>query len=128
MALRTLRPWVLLFGMIAAIELTVRFLLPFDLRRVLIVEAGLFLGAGVTTWALVLRSPQSFGWRRVAQWSLAGGLILAAIRATLWASGMPVARANLVIALLGAVGLIALWFQRRAFRRPTAPTEGSGHA
>jgi len=57
-------PWLLLFAMVGIIELAVRFALPFELRRVLVVEAVVFLGAGVVSGMLVRRSVQ-VGWRYV---------------------------------------------------------------
>jgi len=49
--------WLALLAAVAAIELTVRFALPSDLDRVLVVEAVLFPLAGVAAWPW-------FRWRR----------------------------------------------------------------
>ena len=111
--MRRWMPWLLLFAIVAIIELAVRFAIPFELRRVLVVEAVLFLGAGVVSGMLVRRSVQ-VGWRYALQWVLVGALVLAAVRAGFWAAGVPVARANQIIGLLGALALGAVWLRRRS--------------
>ena len=110
---RRLMPWLLLFAMVGIIELAVRFALPFERRRVLVVEAVVFLGAGVVSGMLVRRSVQ-VGWRYALQWALVGAFVLAAVRAGLWAVGVPVARANQIIGLLGVLALAAVWLRRRS--------------
>ncbi len=99
--------------MVGIIELAVRFAIPFELRRVLVVEAVVFLGAGVVSGMLVRRSVQ-VGWRYALQWALVGAFVLAAVRAGLWAAGVPVARANQIIGLLGVLALAAVWLRRRS--------------
>ena len=123
--MRKLLPWILLFATTAAIDVAVRFAMSFELRRVLLVEAVLFLMAAGIIGALARRSPQT-GWRHVLQWVIAGGLILAALRAGLWAAGLPVARANLVIAGLGASVLILLWMRWRSQQRAAVAMRGAG--
>lgn len=113
--------WIALFGAVAAVELFVRFALPFDLERVLIVETVLFLGASFASFALARRAPKAEGWRHVLQLTLAGSFILAAIRVGLWAAGQPVARANLVIAILGAMVVTLTWWSRRRTSRVPGP-------
>lgn len=97
--------WTGLVAAITAIDLAARFALPFSLQRVLVVEAVLFFLGALATLALSARPPQASGWRRVLQRILAAGLVLAALRAALWAAGLPVARANLIILVLGVVML-----------------------
>jgi hypothetical protein len=116
--IRGLMPWLLLFAIVGVIELAVRFAIPFALRRVLVVEAVVFLGAGVVSGMLVRRSVQ-VGWRYALQWALVGAFVLAAVRAGLWAVGVPVARANQIIGLVGVLALGAVWLRRRS--QPRAP-------
>jgi hypothetical protein len=107
-------PWIGLAAAITAIDLVSRFALPFNLQRVLVVEAVLFFVGALATLTLSTRPPRPSGWRRVLPRLLAGGLLLAAFRAALWAAGMPVARANLIILVLGVVMLAgAQWRTRR---------------
>ena len=115
--IRRLMPWLLLFAIVGIIELVVRFAIPFETRRVLVVEAVLFLGAGVVSGILARRAVQ-VGWRYALQWALVAAFVLAAVRAGLWAVGVPVPRANQIIALLGVLALGAVWLRRR--RRPRA--------
>ncbi len=114
--LRELVSWILLLVAVSAVELVIRFVLPFRLGRVLAVEALLFLAAGVVGMVLAARSTQ-VGWRSVLQWILGVGLTLAGIRAALWALGLTVSGANLVIALGGLVILAGWWVRRRMLRR-----------
>jgi hypothetical protein len=106
--------WTGLAAAIAAIDLATRFALPFDLQRVLLVEALLFFVGGLAVLGIGTRPPQASGWRRVLERLLAGGLVLAALRSALWAAGLPVARANLIILILGGITLgVAKWRTRR---------------
>ena len=77
-------------------------------------EAALFLATSLGFLLLHLRRPTQ-GWARTVQLGLAASFLLGGLRATLWALGMPVHRANLVIAILAVVGgALALWRRRTA--------------
>ena len=128
--LRRWLPWIALSGVIASIELTDRFAFPFNLRRVLMVEAVLYVGASLVTVALITRLPRPTGWRRVGQWVLVAAFALAALRSGIWAAGRPVPRANLAIAVLGAitVGVAYLRRHRRAGGHRPGPSPGGNAA
>jgi hypothetical protein len=84
---------------------------------VLRVQVVLFLSAAVAVLALERRYPPLRG-RAIARWA-AVVLALGALRAAIWASGFPVAVANLVVFLTGAALLgFAYWARRRRRSRP----------
>jgi ABC-type iron transport system FetAB permease component len=103
-------------------DLTVRFAVNFDTSRVVSLEAVLFLVASAALlWAARRDKAVSLSARRVDLW-LALAFGLAALRAALWASGVPVYVANLVILVLGIVlGAGFVLWSRRAAR------ESAGH-
>ena len=77
-------------------------------------EATLLLAASVGLLMLHWHRPAR-GRGRMIQVGLAASLALGGLRAALWALGMPVPRANLVIAILAVVGgALALWRRRTA--------------
>ena len=117
---RTWLPWATLFGAIAAIEILVRVAVPFSLKRVLIVEAVLFMASAFVTFALIQRAPASAGWRRRLPWILFWAFMLGSVRAAMWASGQPVIRANLITGLLVIVVMAGRWIghRRRAGQPP----------
>ncbi|NIM51422.1 MAG: hypothetical protein GTO22_19595 [Gemmatimonadales bacterium] len=104
-----------------AVDLVTRFVLPFNLKRVLTVEAALFFGAAFVALALVIRSPWPDGWRRVVQWLLVGSFALAALRAAVWAAGLPVAWANRLVLVVAAVTVLLTWLWRRLRRHTIEP-------
>ena len=114
-------PWMALFAAMAAIDLTTRFALPFNLKRVLVVEAVLFFGAALATLSLMARPPRPSGWRRVLHWFLAGAFALAALRAAIWAAGQPVVRANVAIVILAILMLVGSWVRHR--RQAVGPSQ-----
>ena len=106
-------PWILTIALATAIDLTVRFGGEFRLERVLRTEAAVFLAAGAICIVLLRRPPRATGWLRVLQAGLAGGFLLAGIRAALWTAGTPVVVANMCISALAvAAGGIA-WARRK---------------
>ncbi len=116
-------PWLALFGVVAAVELTVRVALPFKLQRVLVVEAVLFLTSALVMLGLLARTPRRTGWRRVLPWILGGGFVLAALRSALWAAGQPVMRANIVVLVLAVICLAVTWVSRRRRADTKEPAE-----
>ena len=109
-------PWLVLLAVVTTVELLVRFATSFNLRRVLLVEAALFLAASLVGAVLSRRSTPK-DWYYVLQWILAGAFLLASVRAAAWGLGMPVARANMLITFLGIVVLATIWWRRRSSRR-----------
>lgn len=124
---RTWLPWAMLFSAIAVVEVLVRFAAPFSLRRVLVVEAVLFLAAALAALVLIQRPSFSSGWRLRLHWTLVWAFVLGGIRAAIWAAGQPVMRANLVILLLAIVVLIGSRIRRRR-RGEQPPPATSPHA
>jgi Na+/melibiose symporter-like transporter len=116
-------PWLALFGVVAAVELTVRVALPFKLQPVLVVEAVLFLTSALVMLGLLARTPRRTGWRRVLPWILGGGFVLAALRSALWAAGQPVMRANIVVLVLAVICLAVTWVSRRRRADTKEPAE-----
>jgi len=116
--------WIALVAGVAAVELFVRFVLPFNLDRVLIVETLLFIAAGCAGFAIAARLPRAVGWRRALELTLSGALLLAAIRTGLWAAGgvASVPRANLVTGVVGGVAVAVVWWRRRRADRIRAPS------
>ena len=115
--------WATLFGVIVVAEALVRFAIPFNLTRVLVVEALLFFAAAIVIIILIQQPPFASGWRRGLQRILLWFFILGGIRAAIWASGQPVMRANMAILVFGIVVLIAnrIW-RRRHRKQPRAAT------
>jgi hypothetical protein len=109
--------WATLFGVIVATEALVRFAIPFNFTRILVVEALLFFAAAIVIIILIRRPPFALGWYRGLQWILLWFFILGGIRATIWALGQPVMRANMAILLIGIVVLIANRIWRRRHRQ-----------
>jgi len=112
-------PWVGLVAAATAVDLAVRFAIPFDLTRVLVVETALFLATALTMAWMVSRLPANRRWLRVLQWVLAWSFGLAAVRSGIWAFGQPVVQANITACVLGAAVLVSAWLRRR--RRTEAP-------
>lgn len=99
--LRQYRRAAVVFVASMGADLAARYLLDFDMKRVVPFEAALFLAtAGALLWAARQDKPECSRAHRLDLWlALAYGL--AGVRAGLWASGIPVHIANLVILVLG---------------------------
>lgn len=93
-----------------------RFAMPFDLERVLRVEALLFPSTGLMLLWLMRRQPTTAGHRRNLQWVLVAAFALAGLRSALWALGIPVMVANATVLATALVGLGAVWRRRRTVR------------
>jgi peptidoglycan/LPS O-acetylase OafA/YrhL len=123
--MRQLALWVGVILVATAIDLAVRFGMPFDLQLVVRVEAVLFLATSLVLSALYRRQPRATGWRRKLQAVLVASFALAGVRSAIWAAGQPVYRANLAVLALAAVATVVLLVRRRARRRATAPDPDS---
>lgn len=97
--------------------------MPFELQRVVRVEAVLFVATSLVLLALYRRDPRATGWRRTLQVVLVAAFALAGIRAAIWAAGKPVFWANLTVLMLAAVAVGVLVFRRRADRKRNARDE-----
>ena len=105
--------WAGVVVVATALDLAGRFLLPFDLMRVMRIEAVLFPVAGIVLLLMVWREPSASGWRRTLQWGLIACFLLAGLRAVLWAVGAHPLIANVTSPAVFVVSGLALVFRRR---------------
>jgi hypothetical protein len=104
--------WTLIILAVGLVDFAVRFGTGFNMVWVLRGEAVLFLGTGLALWMLQRRTPAQIRWQRRVQRVLAALFGLGGLRAALWGSGVAVARANVVVLILGVlVGAVA-WRRR----------------
>lgn len=102
--------------LLALLDLAVRIGSGFDMDVVIPAEAALFLVAAMLSgWMARNADASDPGPRRLDIW-LAVCFILAAIRAGLWASGVDVYAANLVILGIGTVTAAFVLYRRRRGR------------
>ena len=98
---------------LAVLDLAVRIGSGFDMGVIVPTEAVLFLGAAILLgWMSRNADASDPGTRRLDSW-LAACLALAAIRAALWATGVDVYTANLVILAIGLAAVALLLYRRR---------------
>lgn len=109
--------WTLLVLAVTLADLAVRLATGFDMAWVVPVEAILFLGASLVLSVLHDRQPAQVRWQLRVQQVVVAGFALAGLRAALWAGGLPVASANVGIAILGALMVIVAVVRSRR-RRP----------
>lgn len=109
--------WVGIILVVAAVDLAVRFRIEGDYGRVLWVEAILFpLAAFALNLLFRSRGRPSGGQGRfetVVVWAF----FLAGIRSGLWAAGLPVGVANLVLFLLAILGWTGSRLRKRGGRQ-----------
>ncbi len=109
--------WTLLILAAGLTDFAVRIGTGFNMAWVVRAEAPLFLGASFALWLMLRRQPASVRWQRRLQGVLVATLALAGLRAALWAAGLPVATANLVVLVAGVVLLavaVVRWRRKRA--------------
>ena len=108
MALARKHLWLLLLVGSVVIDFAARLMLDFDMQRVVPFEGALF--GAVALLLVVIAKRWRAGSSRVRR--VEGGLAVAyglgAIRSTLWAAGVTVATANLIV--LGIGGVVAIGF------------------
>ena len=107
--------WAAVLAVATALDLAIRFLLPFNLARVLAVESLLFPATGWVLLHFSRRAPGPGRGTRIVQVILIAGFFLAGLRSLLWVLGVPVQMANLVVVILAALAWIG--FRRRALKR-----------
>ena len=108
--------WTLLILAVTLADFAVRLASRFSMAWVVPAEAILFLGTSLALWLLHDRARASVPWQFTLQRVLVAAFALAGLRAALWAGGLPVARANVVILTVGAL-LLALAVIRSRRRR-----------
>jgi len=106
-------------GLIVLVEFGVRFVVPFKLERVLLVETIVFVASAAVLNSLARRSGVSTRFSRAMSFA-ALALILGAIRSALWLVGIEVQIANLTILLIGFL-LFGIW--RYMKKRKSATTK-----
>lgn len=111
--MKTFLQWMVVLAVTAALDLAVRFLLPFRMSRVLAFEAVLFPLAGWFLLRMMSRQAAPRRSLRLVQAILAVSLLLAGLRSFLWALGVPIQMAN--VAVLASAGLVWMGFRRRLF-------------
>lgn len=116
--MRTFFRWLLVFVAATAVDLFVRFGLPFRMDRVLWTEAVLFPATGLVFLVLFSRGAPPAGFKRAIQIFIIASFFLAGFRSGLWAVGLPVGTVNLLV----LTGALVAWLAFRVFRS----REGSG--
>ena len=107
--------WTLLILAVTLADFAVRVATRFSMAWVVPAEAILFLGTSLALWRLHDRAPAPVPWQSTVQRVLVAAFALAGLRAALWAGGLHVARANVVILTAGALLLaLAVIRSRRA--------------
>jgi hypothetical protein len=114
---RPVAQWSGIVAIATILDLTARFGRPFDLTRVLRVEALLFPITGLLLLFLMQRGARLAGWRRGLQWTLIASFFLAGLRSALWALGIPVMVANGTLLVIAVLVLAVLVLRRWRFRR-----------
>jgi hypothetical protein len=105
--------WTIIFLATGLVDYGLRLATRFNMDWVVPLEAVLFFGAGYLFWRLERRNPAQVPWQHVVQLVVVASFALGGLRSALWALGLPVSRANLVILLLG-VALAGIAWRRRS--------------
>ena len=111
--------WIIIFIVAGMAEYAVRLATRFNMDWVVPLDAVVFWWAGYLCWRLERRSPAQVPWQHALQLVIVASFVLAGLRSALWALGVPVSRANLVIIVVGVV-LAGIALRRRHTGR-TAP-------
>jgi hypothetical protein len=106
------RRWLWVLGLIAAIDLAIRFGVAFRMRQIATGEALLFASGAIALGLMWRRTPPPNRYGGHVQIALALALALAAERATLWRAGAAMSIANLTT-LVTALVVFGIWFVRR---------------
>lgn len=108
--------WSAVLLVVGFLDVAVRFWTGFNMVWIVRADALLCLGASLTLLGLQRRRPALAGWQRALQGAFTAALALGGLRATLWALGLPVQRANAMVlaaAAIGGEGML-LWRRHRA--------------
>ena len=106
--------WFAVLLVVAAADLAVRFGTGFDLIWIIRVEGPLFLAASIVLLRLCRQRPVPARWQRGLQTVLVTALALAGLRAVVWAVGLPVQGANLLVLAVATIGgAVLLWRRHR---------------
>jgi hypothetical protein len=105
--------WGAILLAVGLLDFAVRLGTGWSMAWVIRAEAALFLSATFGLLMLHRSRPPRAAWARIVQVGLAASFALGGLRAALWAMGMPVHQANLVIGLLALVGGASVLWRRR---------------
>ena len=103
-------------------DFAVRVATRFSMAWVVPAEAILFLATSLALWRLQNRAPAPVRWQSTLQRVLVAAFALAGLRAALWAGGLHVARANVVVLTAGALLLALAVIRSRQTRAAEAGT------
>jgi hypothetical protein len=98
--------WTIVFLVVGLVDYGVRWATRFNMDWVVPLEAVLFFGSSFLFWQLTRRNPAQVPWQHTVQLVVVASFVLGGVRSALWALGLPVSRANLIILVLG-VALVA---------------------
>lgn len=105
--------WTGVFLLIGLLDYGVRLLTHFDMSIVVPAEAVLFLGSSLLLWRLQRRSPAPVHWQHLVQLILVASFALGGLRSALWALGLAVSTANLIVLVMGVILIVLAWRRRR---------------
>ena len=104
--------WTGIFVAVGLLDYGVRLGTKFNMVWVIRVEAVLFLATSLVLWILRRRNPVQVRWQRAVQLGLVVFFALGGLRSALWAAGLAVGRANIVVLVVGLF-LVAEVLRRR---------------
>ena len=119
--MKTFWTWMVVFGAATAVDLLFRFGMPFQMTRILRVEAVLFPGAALAFLILYRKKPGKQGFGRKLQIVTIAGFFLAGLRSGLWASGLPIGTVNIVVVAVTFLVWSGFRIRRRHLARRNAP-------
>ena len=105
--------WLLLLLGSIGIDFAARILLDFDIQRVVTFEAAFFAALFLLLIVIARRRPAANAKVRRLETGLAVLFGLGSIRATLWAVGVTVAMANLIVFVIGIAAVVGFMAWRR---------------
>lgn len=105
--------WGAILLTVGLLDLAVRLGTSWSMVWVIRAEAALLLSAAFGLLMVYRRRSPGAARARVVQLGLIASLALGGLRAALWAIGMPVQQANLVIGILALVGVASVLWGRR---------------
>jgi len=111
------RRWTLVIVVVGLADFAVRLASGPKMVWVVRAEALLFLGASLALWRMLRQQPATIRWQLRVQQVLVATFALAGLRVALWAAGLAVATANLVVLLAGVVlssAAVLRWRRARA--------------
>ena len=103
--------WTGAFLLVGLIDCGIRFLTHFNMSMVIPAEAILFLGSSLMLWRSERRNPAEVNWQHTVQLALVACFSLGGLRSALWALGLAVSTANLVVLVTGAAVIVLVWRQ-----------------